>query len=241
MAAVLASGADSAICSLSAGAHLGITRRRQSAIDVVCPRALRPRGPIRPHRFSLQADELTIHDAIPTTTVARTLLDLAAVLDRHALERAMNEAEVQRLTSSVALPTLLQRHPRRPGAGSLREILALETLGVDVTLSELEDLLLALVDEAHLPRPRTNAAIELPTGTIVVDCLWMPQRVVLELDGERFHGTSRRRRQDRARDRDLAAAGYLPLRAGWHDLHGGRADLIRQLRATLGLSVSSGS
>ncbi len=233
MAAVLACGDDSALFRLSAAAHLGLIRSRPANIEIVCPRALRPRGAIRPHRSRLPGDELTIDDAIPTTTVARTLFDLAAVLDRNALERAINEAEVQRHASPTSLPLLLARHPRSPGAGKVREILALEKLGTGLTLSELEDRLIALVDDHRLPRPLANAAIELPSGTIVVDCLWLPQRVVLELDGERFHGTAQRRRLDIARDRALAAAGYLPLRAGWRDVAVEPDRLVAHLRSIL--------
>ncbi|MFN8113952.1 MAG: type IV toxin-antitoxin system AbiEi family antitoxin domain-containing protein [Solirubrobacterales bacterium] len=233
MAAVLSCGTDSALFRLSAGAHFGLIRGRPQAIEIVAPRVLRPRGTIRPHRSRLPPDELTVHEGIPATTVARTLLDLAAVLGPPALERAVNEAEVQRLTSPTSLPSLLNRHPRRPGSAALRRILALESLGADVTLSELEDRLIALVDEAGLPRPRTNALIPLAAGPIVPDCLWPEQRVVLELDGDRFHGTALRRRDDRARDRELAAAGYLPIRAGWFDLTAGRAAFVASLRAIL--------
>lgn len=234
MAAVLACGPDAALFRISAAAHRGLIRRRPSTIEVVCPRVLRPRGTIRPHRSVLPPDELSVHDGIPTTTVARTLLDLAAVLDLPALERAVNEAEVQRLTSPTSVPALLNRHPRRPGAATLRRILDLESLGAGATQSELEDLLIAIVDEEGLQRPRTGSLIQLPGGPILADCLWTPQRLVLELDGERFHDTTLRRRSDCARDRELAAAGYLPIRAGWHDLTVGRAAFVASLRAILG-------
>lgn len=233
MAAVLSCGPDTALFRVSAAANFALIRGRPSTIEVVCPRALRPRGTIRPHRAALPSDELTIHAGIQTTTVARTLLDLAAVLEPPALERAVNEAEVQRLTSPTSLPSMLIRHPRRPGAAALRSILALESLGAGATLSELEDRLIAIVDAEGMPRPQTNPLLQLPGGPVVPDCLWMPQRVVLELDGERFHGTRLRRRSDRARDRELAAAGYLPIRAGWHDLTAGRAAFVASLRAIL--------
>jgi very-short-patch-repair endonuclease len=100
-------------------------------------------------------------------------------------------------------------------------------------MSDLEDLLIAIVDEAGLPRPRANVLVQLPSGPVVVDCLWPGRGLVLELDGERFHGSARRRRGDLARDRALAAAGYLPIRATWHDLTTGRAGFVASLRAIL--------
>ena len=41
------------------------------------------------------------------------LLDLAGVLTRRQLERALNEAEVLRLTDQLSVPDLLERYPRR--------------------------------------------------------------------------------------------------------------------------------
>jgi hypothetical protein len=236
MAAVLSAGDDSALSHLAGAAHLGLVRQRPSVVDVTCHRALRPRPPFRFHRSRLAPDEVMVHDGIPVSTVSRTLLDLAGMLSSARLALAINEAEVQGLTSPLSLPALLDRHPRRPGAGAIREILASGRLGHGTTESELEDLFQVLVIEEDLPQPLTNAPIDLSMGTIVVDCLWLPQRVVLELDGERFHDNSRRRRQDLTRDRALAAAGYRPLRAGWNDVVDDRGRLVGQLRRILGLT-----
>jgi hypothetical protein len=51
----------------------------------------------RAHQAGLAADEITEVDGIPVTTVARTLLDLAAVPDSHDVERAIEQAEALRL------------------------------------------------------------------------------------------------------------------------------------------------
>ena len=171
--------------------------------------------------------------SIPTTTVARTLFDLASVLGTARLELAINEAEVQGFTSPCSLPALLDRHPRRPGSEAIREILAANRLGQGGSDSELEDRFQILVVEESLPRPIRHASIELPSGTAVVDNLWLPQRVVLELDGDKYHRTAHRRRLDRARDRALTADGYHPLRAGWYDV-ARPAELLADLRSLLG-------
>ena len=129
MAAVLAAGDDSALSFVSAAAHHGIVRWRPAAIDVTCPRALRPRPPLRFHRSHLASDEVEVVGSIPTTTVARTLFDLASVLGTARLELAINEAEVQGFTSPCSLPVLLDRCPRRPGSEAIREILAPRAIG----------------------------------------------------------------------------------------------------------------
>jgi len=173
MAAVLAAGNDSALSFAAGAAHLGVLRWRPTAIDITCPRALRDRPPLRFHRSVLPADEIEVVEGIPTTTVARTLLDLASVLTPAKLAVAINEAEVQGLTSPSSLPCLLERHPRRPGVAAIREILASEAIGHGGTDSELEDRYQALVVKENLQQPQTKVPIELPEpiGSVVVDNL----------------------------------------------------------------------
>jgi hypothetical protein len=69
------------------------------------PRRVRMRSAILPHRASIPVDEVTSRDGIPVTTVPRTLLDLAGVLARHRLERAMEAVEARRLTDPVTSTT----------------------------------------------------------------------------------------------------------------------------------------
>jgi len=235
MAAVLSAGDNATVSHLAAGAHQRLIRWRPTAIDITSPRALRDRPPLRFHRSTLPADEIEVVDGIAVTTVGRTLLDLASVLEPSQLAVAINEAEVQGLGSPTSLSCLAGRHPRRPGSAAIREILASNRIGHGGTDSELEDRFQVLLIEEGLPRPLTRVPIALPApiGTVVADNLWLPQRVVLELDGERFHRTARRRRSDMARDRALTIAGYRPLRAGWFDVTR-PAELLADLRFLLG-------
>lgn len=114
MAAVLACGAGAVLSHRSAADLRGIRRTSQSRIAVTVPRAQRARRGIRLHRAKLAPDELELLDGIPATTTARTLLDLAAVLDRPALERAVAEAEARRLADLAGVHELLV------GAGIVR-------------------------------------------------------------------------------------------------------------------------
>lgn len=110
MAAVLACGSKAVLSHRSAGQLWGMTPRSQSIPELTRPAGCRPRPGIRLHRGVLPGDEVTRIESIPVTTVSRTLLDLAAVLSRHQLERAMNEAEVLRLTDRLPRPMLLDRY-----------------------------------------------------------------------------------------------------------------------------------
>jgi len=120
---------------------------------------------------------------IPVTTVARRLVDLAAVLAAPDLARACHEAGVRHGTIPAHVEAVLARRPTSPGAASLREILRGE---VRVTLSALERRFLGRLLEAGLPLPQTNR----PVGGRRVDCHWPGRRLTVELDGYRYHSSA---------------------------------------------------
>ena len=116
MAAVLAAGPDAVLSHRSAAALWGLRATSRTRIEVTAPRDLRPRKGLHPHCAVLPDDERTIHQGIPVTTPARTLLDLAGVLERQALDRALDEAEALRLPGPAAL---LERYPRKRATATL--------------------------------------------------------------------------------------------------------------------------
>jgi very-short-patch-repair endonuclease len=203
MAAVLAGGPEAVLSHRAAGAHWGLCGH-SGRIDVTAPRKRRPRFGIRFHRSFLPSDETTVKNGIPVTTVPRTLFDLAAVLDRRQLERALNEAEVLRLWDELSLHDLLRRYPRRPGVSNVRAVLHARRAGPTITKSDLEALFLTFADRFGFPRPETNVVIE----GIEVDCVWRAERLVIEVDGWATHGTRAAFERDREKGRTLQAAGW---------------------------------
>jgi len=219
MAAVMACGEGAVLSHRDAASLWGIRDCRRAVIEVVCAGRTRPVGGIQIHYGRLQSDEVTSRDGIPVTTPSRTLFDLAAVLDRHRLERAFHEAEVLRLLSPLSLPALLARHPGRRGAQALRAILDdLADRGVEVTRSEFEDRFLEVLDDAGLPRPDVNAEIPTALRAYEVDATWTARRLAVELDGSAAHRTRRAFEEDRVRDRALAVAGWTVVRITWREL-----------------------
>lgn len=230
MAAVLASGTGAVLSHRSAAALWGIRATSRPRVDVTAPRALHARLGLHPHCAILPPDEITTANRIPTTVPARTLLDLAAVLPRHALERAVNEAEVQRLSSQASLATILDRYPGRRGTTGLRALL-LNASRPASTRSELEARFLTFLDHHRLPRPETNSLVE----AMEVDAVWREAGLIVELDGFAAHGTRHAFQRDRERDRRLQAAGWRVVRITWRDLHEQPESLAIQLRALLSL------
>ena len=153
----------------------------------------------------------------PCTTVARTLLNLAEVVDRRELERACEQAEVLRVLDARALECVLARTPGGHGAQALWEILA-DYPGDSLTPSELERRFLALCAAAGITRPRVNAWLDLDGGGVEADFLWEAQRLIAETDGHRIHGTRRAFERDRRRDQRLAVAGWRVVRFTWRQV-----------------------
>jgi very-short-patch-repair endonuclease len=156
----------------------------------------------------LRAEEVVRCDGIPVTAPCRTILDIAATLDRRPLERLLDRAEELRLFDLATLDALVRAHAGHRGAKRLRDALATHTAGSTLTRSELEERFLALCDAAGLARPR----VAHPLGTFTADFLFEPARVVVETDGWTHHRTRRAFEHDRRRDATLLRAGYRTLR-----------------------------
>ena len=228
MAAVLAGGPLAVLSHRSAAALWGLIAYH-GLPEVTVPGTGRRRPRLTFHHSPLPSDERTVHDAIPVTTVARTLIDLAALVPDHQLERAVNEAEIRGLTGPLSLGELVERHPRRPGTKLLRVQLDRLNAGATVTRSDLESLFLAFLDDIGLPRPATNVAVE----GLEVDCVWRRERVAVELDSRGFHDNAIAYERDRERDRNLHAVDWRPLRITWRQLTQTPAEVERDLRRIL--------
>jgi very-short-patch-repair endonuclease len=231
MAAVLAHGDGAVLSHRSAGRLWRLLRGSGGQVEVTRRSGWRAQAGVVAHRLPLPPNETTRIDAIPVTGVSRTLLDLAAVLDRRQVERAMNEAEVLRLADPLSLPDLLERYPRRRGAAVLGAILADPAALSGPTRNEFEERFAALLDGHGVTRPRFNADLVVRGRHFNVDCLWAEARLIVELDGGAVHRTSRAFEADRERDRVLAAEGWQVIRVTWRQLRRDADEVVADLRA----------
>jgi len=217
MAAVLAAGEGAVLSHRSAARLWGVLPLAAEWIDVAVPgKRIRRQGIVN-RRSEVADDEQTVVDGIPVTSVFRTIFDLAAVVDKRTLERALHEAEVRELRDRVSLPTLLERYPRRRGSRNLSALLESQE-PVGWTRNDFEEAFLALVDAYGLPRPRMNAALALRGRFFEIDALWEEQWIAVELDSRGVHGTRKRFETDRQRDRILLAEGWRTMRVTWRQL-----------------------
>jgi len=142
------------------------------------------------------------------TTVARTLLDLAAGLPRRQVGWAMHEAAVQRIFDPAAVLMELDRNLRHRGRRMLGQLLEAE---VAPTRSGLEIAGLEIVKKLPLPRPEVNFEIWTDRKE-EVDLCWPGLRLIVEWDGGRYHATRWRRRADAEKTKRLEEAGWIVLR-----------------------------
>ncbi len=170
---------------------------------------------------------------IPVTSVPRTLLDLAASLHMDGLRRACREAEVQRLFDLRAVDELLGRSAGRRGVRRLRMVID-DLREPELTRSELEQRFLELCRRAEFPRPRVNMGVSIGAERLEVDFAWPAQRLIVEVDGRRFHDTGFAFERDRRRDQLLALGGWQVIRATWLQLTREGAQLAATVGSLLG-------
>jgi very-short-patch-repair endonuclease len=207
MAAVLASGKGAALAGLSAAALWQAWRRKVPQIEVLTPKRRRQQTGfhVRSTRH-IHPSDVTVHDGIPVTTMARTLVDLTDVLTAHQLANVIHEAAFRNRFNRHATLAALTRANGRRNLARLAEAIRSNSPG---TKSDLEDRFLSLI--ADLPQPRVNATI----ASLEVDFAW--PGLVVEIDGP-GHRRPRTQREDQARDAILHAAGYSVLRLTPDDL-----------------------
>jgi predicted transcriptional regulator of viral defense system len=235
MAAVLACGRRSALSHRSAATHRELWYSSRGLIDVISPRRPgRRRAGIDAHTSStLLARDVEEVDGIPCTSVARTLLDLGAVVPRRVVERAFDEAAFREVLDATAIEDVLARAGHHRGAGVLRAILAEHVPGSTRTRNDLEEAFLAICDRGGLPRPEVNAWIAIEPNGYEADFLWRTQRFVAETDGGAAHTTRRAFERDRRRDQQLTLAGYRVVRFTYNQVLGAPADVERTIRGLL--------
>lgn len=239
MAAVLGSGEGAVLSHRSAGALWGLFPRAMPFTDVTVPRSTNRRGrrAVVVHlAVRLPPSDLTRKDGIPVTKPSRTLVDLADVLNRRALERAVDEAERLRLYHRPTLLSVIERSPGRAGAAILAAVLREHEVGTTATENDFEELLLSLCDTNGIPRPEAQVQL----GPYRADFCWRAPRVIVETDGFGSHSTRHAFESDRERDVELKVSDWTVLRFTWRQLSRRPDWVALKLTEALGLSRTPG-
>jgi very-short-patch-repair endonuclease len=193
MAALLAAGERAALSHTTAAAVHGLIAVR-SVIEVKSPTQRRDDETLRVRRGTGQ---ITTIRGLRVTTVAQTLLDLAAI--RWPVERLVNDALGSSLVDLGDLKAFALDHRGRRGSKAL-----LKAVGLPQTRSAWERRFLKWATSLEgLPQPITNDRID----ALTVDVHWPSHDLVIELDTDQTHGTPWAKRRDARRDAYLRRRG----------------------------------
>jgi REase_MTES_1575/Transcriptional regulator, AbiEi antitoxin len=232
MAAVLACGPGAVLSHKTAADALGLLPRASARIELSVPgRVARNQPGLLVHRpRTLQAEDCTTVDGIPCTTVARTLLDLAAVVSAPDLARAIEGAEKRRVYDGNQVEAALARAPNHPGTAPLRAALVAYS-EPPPTREEFERRAFEVFAQAGLGRPQVNVLVETSQEQLEVDFCWPDRRLIVEADSWEHHKTRAAFERDRRRDQLLRAAGWTVIRITWRQLNEAPEEIIASLAA----------
>lgn len=162
----------------------------------------------------LQDSDLGEVDGLLTTSVTRTLIDLAELLTPAQLAITVDDALQRRLTTLRELQNFYERVGRWRGRkrfAPMKEVLA-ERIGLPSVESGLERKVFKVLKESKLPTPVTQYRVCVDGWDYRLDMAYLDEMVGIEVDGYAFHSSSERFHRDRKRDNRLR-------QAGWNILH----------------------
>ncbi|MGH2726094.1 MAG: type IV toxin-antitoxin system AbiEi family antitoxin domain-containing protein [Actinomycetota bacterium] len=172
------------------------------------------------HRVgSLRADEVVSRGGLSVTSVARTLVDLSAVIGPLRLEMAMESALRRRLVTADQIQIAIDRAGRTSrGKNVLRSLL--KGHPSSPTESALETLVWRLLRNAGLPLPVRQHEVRDAQRRVVarVDFAYPRALIAIEADGHQFHSSRRDWSRDRARQNALTRLGWTIYRVTWGDV-----------------------
>jgi very-short-patch-repair endonuclease len=226
-AAVLAYGPDAVLSHQSGAVLWGLRRRRSGPIHVAAAlgrQGVRRRRGIWIHRCKLLAEETTVHEGLPVTTVGRTLFDLAEVAAYDEVKKTAEAADRRNLLRLRELEEVCERgHGRR----ALRPVRRLLTdLGAPTEgRSPLEIRFAEFLRARRISAPVQNVDV---LGH-EVDALWPDAKLIVELDSWEFHSD----RSAFERDPKLLIAGYRTIRVTHRRLDREADQLAAEIRQLL--------
>jgi hypothetical protein len=218
MAGVLAAGPGSAVSHRAAIARWGLRNFTARLVEVSRPtRVMRLEQDVHVHRMpDLDVRHIDLVHGVPTTTPARTLVDVGMVMPRRFVARCMEQWLADRLVTLPELRRTVEEHAGkgRKGVGILRAALDDRALGESVADSGTEALLAEVLMAHGLPRPTHHYLIDhAGTPLAELDFAYVDEAIAIEIDGYGVHLRSQDAfEHDRYRQNELEVLGWHVLR-----------------------------
>jgi len=237
LALILAAG-DGAVASHFAAAVLhGLPGFAKGPPEITIPRGQEMRrSDARLHTSTdLDRCRCVLINGIPTTDRERTLLDLARKLGDARLLRSIEAARRAGTTDWSLLISTLARHARRgrPGVARFRRVILANAHRTEITDSDFELLVLAMMAEVGLPAPELHHRVHDGDRFVAeVDLAYPDLRIAIELDGS-HHADADVRERDLPRQNDLVLCGWTVLRFSWTRFSSRPEQVMSEIRAAI--------
>ncbi len=232
MAALLAAGEEAVLSHTSAARRLGLAVPQGESVEVTVPESRKAtvRGAKVWRSRNLSPSDIAKRGRFRVTNLARTIIDLAAVLDEGWL-RACFDSAVRQNKSNVGWisRTLAKYGPGKRGVGRLRALVDEYRQGDEVPDSVLESLGVELARATGRKPTLHWNVLDGARRVAEVDLAWPELKLCVEFDGWKTHGSRAAFVRDRARDRELFPLGWTVLRYTWDDVVHDRDTIVDQL------------
>ncbi len=234
LAVCLAGGDDTFASHLTAAKLWGFDVAAEPRIHVLSTRARRIRlEGVTAHRSILlpQLDR-TRRRRIPTTTAARTLVEVSGSLGPWVSGSWLDAGIRRRIVRLSDLRGCVARlaGPGRRKLSVIRSVLLTRLPGYDPGDSNLEVRALVALRDAGLPPPVQQHRVTVAGRRCRIDLAYPEAKLAIELDGWAWHGNRTAFDADRARANELEAAGWHVFR---FTSTTSEADIVRVIRTAL--------
>jgi hypothetical protein len=234
LAPVLSIGGGACASHTSAAVLHGVPGFGRGTPEITIPRGMEHRrADVRVHTSTdLDRCAPVDIDGVPSTSLERTLLDVGRVIGDVRLLRSIEWARRRELTDWPQLIRMLVVHARRgrPGIQRMRRVIVANMDRREVTDSDFELLVLALLAEHGMPTPVLHHRIHDGERFVAeVDLAYPDLRITIELDGD-VHLLPEVRERDLPRQNDLVLTGWTVLRFSYARLRQRPASIVAEVR-----------
>jgi very-short-patch-repair endonuclease len=232
LAGLLWAGDDAVVSFSSAGALWQLDGVGAASVHLWTPRSLKSEVVVV-HRGDVALNDRRRIGPITLTSPARTIVDLAGVLDDEDLTAVVEDAIQRGLTTPTSIRRCLDAIGGRGRAGTarLREILD-DRGNQRPAMSRLEVKIWRTLRAKGLTPVRQHP-VRCADRTYYLDCAFPQWRVAVEGFGDKFHRGARNRKHELRRLADLATVHWRVLPVTWDDITDAPDEVVANIMTML--------
>jgi very-short-patch-repair endonuclease len=232
LAALLWAGTNAVINRETAGALWALDGVASEQVHLWTPRSLKSELVVV-HRGDVALNDRRMIGLITVTSPARTIVDLAGVLDDEDLTAVVEDSIHRGLTTPMSIRRCLDAlgGKGRPGTARLRDVL--DDRGNQRAAVRRLEVKIWRTLRARGLNPVRQFPVKCGNTTYWLDCAFPQWRVAVEGFGDRFHRAARTRKRELKRFADLARLNWRVVPVTWDEITDTPDDVVTSVVATL--------